>query len=225
MVKKLLKSKAVNSRSYFKNIETRLKCKRSNSRADFENRKGILLKSTRSQESIGMSFNMIFSIILIIFFLVAAFVAIKYFLDVQKEMQLRTYFEGFQNKIDELSGSAGVVGNEYVFEKNAPSGTTDLCYLDFNLPPGSDYSGIDAEMTTKCQKIKENLKNIQNANFAFYSSSYNKIMKRAGYKMINGLSAASLPYNCFCVTKDNAGKIKIKILTSNNDAVIKIEAA
>lgn len=185
-----------------------------------------LLKYRRSQESIGMSFNMIFSIILIIFFLVAAFVAIKYFLDYQKEIQLRTYFESFQGKITEFQSSAGIVGNDYVFEKNAPAGTTALCYMDFGITDIANYIGSDAIMTTNCQKIKENLKNVHDANFAFYSSNYDKTMLKAGYKMIAGLSAESLSgSNCFCVTKTNTGKIKIKISTNTNDPILKIGLA
>jgi len=209
MVRNLLKHRKSNSRLHFKNIQTRL-------------------KSKRSQESIGMSFNMIFSIILIIFFLVAAFVAIKYFLGMQKETQLRTYFESFQGKISELGSSAGIVGNEYVFEKNAPSGTTDLCYMDFNLPSSTTYSAADAEMVRKCTEIKENLRSVTNANFAFYSLNYDKIMKRAGYKTITGINAESLPdpgYNCYCITKNTTGKIKIKISTTTENPDVKIKSA
>lgn len=196
MVKNLLKYRKSNSRLHFKNIRTRLKCK-------------------RSQESIGMSFNMIFSIILIIFFLVAAFVAIKYFLGLQKEMQLRTYFESFQGKINEFGSSAGIVGNEYIFEKNAPSGTSALCYINFNAPTG------------ECIAIKSQLGTKQ-ANFVFSSSNYDKIMKRAGYKMITGISTNSLPLgadtSCFCIPVKN-GKIKIKILTSTDNSDVKIESS
>jgi len=184
-----------------------------------------LFSSNRSQESIGMSFNMIFSIILIIFFLVAAFVAIKYFLGMQKEMQLRTYFESFQGKISEIGSSAGIVGNEYVFEKNAPSGTLGLCYLDFNLPSSTTYSGVDGP---KCTEIKRQLGTKQ-ANFAFYSSSYDKIMKRAGYKMITGINIESLPSSadpyCYCITKNALGKIRIKISTTTENSDLKIESA
>jgi len=177
--------------------------------------KSKLVSSKRSQESIGMSFNMIFSIILIIFFLVAAFVAIKYFLGLQKEMQLRTYFESFQGKINEFGSSAGIVGNEYIFEKNAPSGTSALCYINFNAPTG------------ECIAIKGQLGTKQ-ANFVFSSSNYDKIMKRAGYKMITGISTNSLPpgadTSCFCIPVKN-GKIKIKILTSTDNSDVKIESA
>jgi len=44
--------KKSNSRSHFNIIQKRLKCKRSDSRADFENMNGILLKSTRSQSEV-----------------------------------------------------------------------------------------------------------------------------------------------------------------------------
>jgi hypothetical protein len=170
-----------------------------------------LLKYKRSQESIGMSFSMIFSLILIIFFLVAAFIAIKYFLDYQKEIQLRAYFQEFQNKIDEISSSAGIVGTDYVFEKNAPTGTDALCYINFNAPTGD------------CVAIKEQL-GIKQANFAFHSSKYDKIMKKAGYKMITGINTDSLS-NCFCITKTAAGKIKIRISTTTINSIVTIGAA
>jgi len=205
MVKNILKSKAVNSRLHFYTIQERLKCK-------------------RSQESIGMSFNMIFSIILIIFFLVAAFVAIKYFLDYQKEIKLRLYFDGFQAKITELWSSGGSVGNFYLFEKSSPiSGASALCYLDFS---SSTYFGSEADKE-KCRQIKRNL-GTKEANFAFYSSDYDRAMKRAGYKWIEHISTDSLPSpgdNCYCIPIDSTNKIKIKISTSTENPVVKIESA
>jgi len=179
-----------------------------------------LLKSKASQESIGMSFNMIFSIILIIFFFVAAFVAIKYFLDLQKEMQFRTYFESFQGKVTEFYSSGGSVGNVYIFQKNAPSGTEALCYLNF----AGTYSGRDAE---KCTAIKKQF-GTKTANFAFYSSKYDKITKKAGYKMIDHISTASLPPNaddpsCYCIPVLQNKKINITISTSPENPIVQIK--
>jgi len=182
-----------------------------------------LFSSKRSQESIGMSFNMIFSIILIIFFLVAAFVAIKYFLGYQKEIQLRTYFQDFQGKVNEFWNSGGSVANENIFggEKTLPSGIDALCYLNFSLGV-SDYSGSDAD-NKNCEEIKKNM-GVRNANFAFHSSNYDKVMKTAGYKLIEHISLDSLNgENCYCFLADSKGKIKIKILTSTDSPIVKIE--
>jgi hypothetical protein len=185
-----------------------------------------LLGYRNSQESIGMSFGMIFSIILIIFFLIAAFVAIKYFLNYQEEIQMRTYFSSFQEKVNDLWSSGGIVANEKVFgESNTlPSGITNLCYLDFS---SSSYSGI-SEDVTKCDNIKRNL-GVKNANFAFYSPGYDnvlkdKILKRAGWKIIEHINSESLPdmsSNCYCLPIEN-GKIKITISTSTENPIVRI---
>ena len=220
MIRKLMKSKAVNSRLHFKNIRTRLKCKRSNSRANPLVNTKLFGGSSRSQESIGMSFNMIFSIILIIFFFVAAFVAIKYFLAIQKEMQFRTFFESFQNKIDEFYGSGGSVGNEYIFQKNAPPGVTALCYLDLNA---LDYSG--SIYNAECTAIQRQFSS-RTANFAFYSTNYDKTIIKVGYKMINHINAASLPpgvdTSCYCIPVINK-KINITISTSTENPIVQIK--
>jgi len=63
-------------RPHFKNTETGLKCKRSNSRADFENNGGILLKSTRSQITI---------FIIIAVLLVVSIAAVFYFSSLSNE--------------------------------------------------------------------------------------------------------------------------------------------
>jgi len=49
-----------------------------------------------------MSFGMIFSIILIIIFLVFAFYGIKFFIDMQEKAKIGTFVENFQKKINGL---------------------------------------------------------------------------------------------------------------------------
>ena len=196
-----LKSKRSDSRLHFHNIQERLKCK-------------------RSQEVFGMSFGMIFSIILIIFFLVAAFTAIKYFLDYQKEAQIRMFFENFQDKVNSMYGSAGIVGNEYTFEARVPSDLRGLCYIQ--------YYSDRASYTGECKNIAGNLSIQPSTNFAFYSEKYDKILRRAGYKNIENINSASLPSGadtaCYCFSISDE-KVSIKIITTTDNSVVHLETA
>jgi len=105
------------------------KNKRSTRASDL--RKNILLKSKRSQEIFGLSFSMIFSIILIVFLIISAFVAIKFFLGWQKKMQIGTFFDSVSSKVSEVlnSGSADIT-KKY----SLPSGIEDVCFIDLNNP-------------------------------------------------------------------------------------------
>ncbi len=76
-----------------------------------------------------MSFGMIFSIILIIFFLIFAFYGIKKFLDLQKEVQIKSFINDLQNDIDRMQKSFdGSQERSYVVPKKVEK----VCFVDEN---------------------------------------------------------------------------------------------
>ena len=72
-----------------------------------------------------LSFGMIFSIILVILFLVFAFYAIQKFLSMQEQVQLNQFKEDFQGEINKLWQSTQGSKN---LEYKLPSKTTSVCF-------------------------------------------------------------------------------------------------
>ena len=74
-----------------------------------------------------LSFGMIFSIILIIIFMSFAFYGINMFLDLQKDMEIETFYENLQKDVDKLwRGSRG--SNTITY--NLPNEIKEVCFVD-----------------------------------------------------------------------------------------------
>ena len=121
-----------NSHSDFQiNRKTLLKSKRSDSHSDFQINRKTLLKSKRSQGTImGMPFIMIFSILLIVFFIVVAFIAINYFLDFQKTSQVGFFLDDLQDNIDDAWYSSSA--SDFYFNSTLPYNIDYVCFIDMN---------------------------------------------------------------------------------------------
>lgn len=176
---------------------------------NLKNKKNRIFRgSVSAQETFGMSFSMIFSIILIIFFLAAAFMAIKYFLDYQKKVQIGLFFTDFQDKINEVWSSLGFVESESVFESTLPKSINYACFVDFSASSGS---GLNSQLFDEL-RIEGAGRN--NANFVLYpySETFGMGSKNINHINIAKLTSANNPY-CIKVT---AGKIKIEISSLEN---------
>lgn len=74
-----------------------------------------------------LSFGMIFSIILIVIFLIFSFYAIQKFLDFQKEIKYRQFSEDFQKDVDKLfSSTSGDKPVPYLL----PNEVQEICFVD-----------------------------------------------------------------------------------------------
>jgi len=83
------------------------------------------MKTKRGQ--MKMSFGMIFSIILIVIFIVVAFYAIQKFLGLQKEIQIKQFIDSLKSDVDKMwRGSQG----SQEFEYSVPSKTESVCFVD-----------------------------------------------------------------------------------------------
>ena len=110
------------------------------------------LKNSKNGQ-MAMSFGMIFSIILMVVFIVFAFYGIKKFLDMQKEVQIKSFINDLQNDIDRMQKSYdGSEEMPYI----VPTKIEKVCFVDksdnFRLL-GEKYSdarkleGIDIKKT------------------------------------------------------------------------------
>ena len=87
----------------------------------------------RAQGVFGLSFSMIFAIILIVFFIIVAFIAIRFFLDWQKKVQIGTFFDSLDSKVKEVLNAG--IGTDVTKKYSLPSGIEDVCFIDLNMPP------------------------------------------------------------------------------------------
>lgn len=92
------------------------------------NKKG---KSKKGQGIFGMSFGMIFSIILIVFFVAVAFIAIKSFLDTQRCAQIGIFKDNFQTEIDKSWNSEN---SDFEFKGRLPTQIKYVCFADLSKP-------------------------------------------------------------------------------------------
>lgn len=92
------------------------------------NKKG---KSKKAEGVFGMGFGMIFSIILIVFFIAVAFIAIKSFLGTQKCAQIGIFKENFQTEIDKTWNSQM---SEFEFKARLPTQIKYVCFADLSKP-------------------------------------------------------------------------------------------
>jgi len=116
-----------------------------------------LLKNKKGSEVFGMSFSMIFSIILIVFFIAIAGIAINAFLKFQKEAQIRLFMGEFQNAVNIAFNS-----DEYesYFKSELPSGIKDVCLINLTSSaksPNTDEQGIFNYVKKETRDFKYNL--------------------------------------------------------------------
>lgn len=82
----------------------------------------------RGQQSMEMPFGMIFSIILIVVFVVVAFIAVKHFLDIGETTKLGQFIKDFQDKVDSAwSGQT----SEFEYTINLP-GIQKICFANLS---------------------------------------------------------------------------------------------
>jgi eight-cysteine-cluster-containing protein len=89
------------------------------------------MKRVDKSGQMKLSFGMIFSIILIIIFVAAAFYAIGKFLDLQKALQVGQFVDGVQFDVDKIWKSPqGSTEEEYSLPKNIQA----VCFVDYDSP-------------------------------------------------------------------------------------------
>ena len=88
-------------------------------------RKKLVIKSNRAQ--MKMSFGMIFSIILVIIFLVFAFYGIKKFLGMQDTIQINQFVENLQTDVNKVWKSTS--GSQEV-EYRLPKKIYEVCFVE-----------------------------------------------------------------------------------------------
>lgn len=83
------------------------------------------------QSSFGMSFNMIFSIFLIIIFIAFAFIIIKVFLDFSSTSQIGRFYSDLEREVTSASRESTVTKT---FNINLPKKIESVCFANLSAP-------------------------------------------------------------------------------------------
>lgn len=149
----------------------------------------------RGQQILGMPFEIIFAIFLIIVFIVIAFIAISGFLDIGKTASVGTFYEDMQKAVDTAWASQS---GESTFEIDLPSGITRVCFANLTAVIKGSY-----------QEQYQMIKNyeVYNANTFLVPPQF---AEKLEWKMINHLDIVNITKlqnpNCFLAD----GDLKIK---------------
>lgn len=96
----------------------------------------------RGQQLMGMPFSMIFAILLIIVFVVIAFIAMGYFLDIGRSSGVGIFYRELQGAVDEAFSSQS---SEMNFDIDLPSKIKYVCFANLSARitnRGADYDAI-----------------------------------------------------------------------------------
>ncbi|MFW5846930.1 MAG: hypothetical protein ACOCUU_02100 [Nanoarchaeota archaeon] len=182
-----------------------MKIKRGNSfkKEKFRN----LAESKHSQ--VKLSFGMIFSIILIVIFLVVGFYVITKFLDLQKDIQIKQFTTNLQEDVNDIwRGHQGSQERTY----SLASGIKAVCFVNFSDSSKGDNSDIFSEL--------EMYANPED-NLVFYppEKAAGQISRTIENINLNKITSSENP---FCI-ENSKGKIELKIVMSHDEGLVRIE--
>jgi len=163
----------------------------------------------KAQQSIGMSFNVIFSILLIIFFIIIAFIAIKAFLGTKDCTQVGIFLSDFE---EEVTNTWNSQENSFLFKRTLPTKVEFVCFADLDKNPKGEYEYVYNEISI----YKGN-----NANLFFYpkSSACKLPYKSVKHLDIESITSSANP-KCFPVEK---GVVKINIEKDFNERLVRVK--
>ncbi len=167
------------------------------------------MKQKKAQQVFGMSFSVIFSIILIIFFLVIAFIAIKAFLDVKKCSQVKMFINDLNSEVEDIWN---VESNFGEFSRNLPSGITHVCFANLTQSKSGKYGYIYDEIV---------MYEGEDVNMFFYPLEKACEMSKNKIKYLDMMEITRLENPC-CI-KVNNGKITLHLEKDHDKRFVNIK--
>lgn len=156
-----------------------------------------------------LSFGMIFSILLIIFFLAFAFYGIKKFMSISDVAQLTQFKDKVQEDVNKLwKGSQGSQTVEY----SLPSGIQKICFIDYSDPnPKGRNSLIYTELRNNFMEFE---------NLFFYPKGSSEGLDSFELKHLN-LEESVIEENPLCFDNEK-GKVYFRIEKDFGESVVRI---
>ncbi len=177
-------------------------------------KKGIKFKrfNIRGQQILGLSFGVIFSIFLIIFFIVIAFIVIKNFLQVQNCTRIGLFLEKFKADVKKTWNSQI---DSHVFRGDLPSKIEYVCFVDITESVEGEFDYM--ENTVSLYKDKD-------VNLFFYPFSSACEMPFHNIPHLDIDFIIAFNENPFCI-EVNKGTIFITVEKDLNEPLVNIYRA
>ena len=166
------------------------------------------MKKTNKKSSVELSFNFIFSVILIIVFIASAVYAINKFMNISQCSQVGIFKSDLQDEVDKAWGGTG----ESIYTKTLgiPSKITYICFADRNSSASGTYKAYFEDFKYSNP----------GSNFFFYPKKYACDFKILTIKHVDIKSTTDNGrMNPYCIPVNN-GKVEIKINKGINDALV-----
>ena len=183
--------------------------KKSNSHLDSAVKFLRLPESKRSQEVMGMSFGVIFSIILIVFFILIAGIVIRSFLKTGDCAKIGIFIDDLESDVRK---SWNAQSDSHIFKANLPSGIEHVCFANLSNSNTGEFVDIGQDIS-----LFEGRK----ANTFLYPTGKTCEIP---YFFINHLDIEKITKtknpNCVEVQK---GRIEINIEKGFNDRFVNVE--
>jgi hypothetical protein len=168
------------------------------------------MKSKHAQEFLGMSFSVIFSIFLIIFFIVVAFIAIKAFLSSQQCAKIGIFTKDLQYEIDKAWNSQV---SDYEFKRSLPSNLQYVCFANLSKP--MQNTGIESDIGEEIRIYEES-----GDNMFLYPLEKACELPNNKVKHLN-IEEMTKTKNPYCI-KTSRGQIVLKIEKGFSDILVSV---
>jgi len=168
-------------------------------------------RNKKAQGIMGMGFGTIFSIILIILFVVIAFMVIRAVLNSQKCAQVNLFVEDFRNDVKTIWNGGG---DREIQNQNLPKGIEFVCFANLTKP-------ITARGVLEEVGFDLTLYEGTNSNIFLYpeESACNRPYYQVEHLDLDKITSESNP-KCFVVED---GKVKIRVKLGINERLVSLE--
>ncbi len=166
----------------------------------------MIKKEKRGQEVFGMSFGVIFAIIIIVAILAVGFYVISYFLNLQKCTETALLYDGLQKEIDKAWKSSIY---QDIFKAKTPRGITYICFGSLSAAGAIDNAKKN-EIIDYGDPLTEDNMFIYPPTKACSAELYSY---KLGHVAIEGF---------FCVKSEN-GEANIEMSKGSFEPLVKIE--
>lgn len=160
----------------------------------------------KAEGPMGMSFGMIFSIILMVFFVIVAFMVIKQFMHTRDCLKVGMFSDDFQTEIDKVWNSQS---NSFIFESQIPSGIEYICFANLS----SRFRGENEEIGNALEIYELN-----NGNVFLYPSGKSCEMPYFNIKHLD-IKKIVQTENPYCIKVDD-GKASFIIKKEFNQRLV-----
>jgi uncharacterized protein (UPF0333 family) len=171
----------------------------------------------KKRGSIELSFQLIFSLILVAVFIYAAFTGIKYFLEVSQHAQINTFIAELQSKVNSAWLTTEI---SQTYEISLPSGIKYVCFSQLNNL-SSDM--LKKSNITACSDFERYLIKYKDMNMFFCPAEAAWKVNAPIYMNINcnGKNCLTFSKNPYCIQNAN-GKVRFKLEKNLGDEKIRL---